>query len=63
MSVAEKVKVFTQFEGERGKLDISRKVPESPRDSILKGESEYENSLGRGVQTKSGKMPELGRKR
>lgn len=46
MSMAEKVKVFTQFEGERGKFDISLKVPESPRDSILKGESKYENSLG-----------------
>lgn len=49
MLATEKVKVFTQLEGERGKLDISLKVLESPRDSVLKGESKYENSLGRGV--------------
>jgi hypothetical protein len=47
--MAGKVKVFTPL-GERGKLDISLKVLESPRDSVLKAESKYEKkSLCRGV--------------
>lgn len=63
MPVAGNVKVFTQLEGERGKLAISLKVLESPRDSILKAESKYEKSLWvEESKSKWKKMPELGRK-